>query len=149
MIHPSLLSKHFVEKSAVRRVSQHRIAAALADPDIREHYRPRDGATIYESRTANLRIVQAASGRIMTVHKLRKKLSKRWRQLRRAVIQRDQFRCQNCFRKITDTTAHVHHTSYVGFRRLGKSFAFECVTLCANCHIEFHPHMSDIGGADE
>lgn len=69
--------------------------------------------------------------------------SPHWQQLRRSVIYRDQFRCQNCFRAVTDGSAHVHHLSYVGLNRIGKSFAFECVTLCSNCHTEFHPHMSD------
>lgn len=64
--------------------------------------------------------------------------SAHWAQLRRRVLVRDGFRCQNCFGKVTDATAHVHHLSYVGYNRLGKSFAFECVTLCRDCHDEFH-----------
>lgn len=67
--------------------------------------------------------------------------SSHWAQLRRRVIQRDNFECQDCFRRVTDATAHVHHISYVGLNRVGRSFAFECVTLCAEHHIEFHPHM--------
>ena len=64
--------------------------------------------------------------------------SAHWAQVRRRVLVRDGFRCQNCFGKVTDTTAHVHHLSYTGYSRLGKSFAFECVTLCRDCHKEFH-----------
>lgn len=64
--------------------------------------------------------------------------SPHWGKLRRQVIVRDGFRCQNCFQKVTDATAHVHHLSYVGFRRIGHSFAFEVVTLCRNCHLEYH-----------
>jgi 5-methylcytosine-specific restriction protein A len=64
-----------------------------------------------------------------------------WRKLRRNVILRDNFQCQNCFCKLTDTTAHVHHLSYTGFNRVGYSFAFECVTLCARCHNEFHAEV--------
>jgi 5-methylcytosine-specific restriction endonuclease McrA len=64
--------------------------------------------------------------------------SSHWQQLRRSVIYRDQFRCQNCFQKVTDASAHVHHLSYVGFNRVGQSFAFECVTLCRDCHSKFH-----------
>jgi len=61
-----------------------------------------------------------------------------WANLRRIVILRDNCKCQNCFRSVTEQTAHVHHTSYVGFNRLGYSYAFECVTLCRDCHINFH-----------
>jgi len=67
--------------------------------------------------------------------------SDHWKQLRASVIRRDSFCCQNCFAIVDESCAHVHHLSYVGFNRVGKSFAFECVTLCRDCHIEFHPHM--------
>ena len=64
--------------------------------------------------------------------------SAHWQNLRRQVIHRDGCKCQNCFKPVTESTAHVHHTSYVGFQRLGYSFAFEVVTLCRNCHSAFH-----------
>ena len=64
--------------------------------------------------------------------------SPHWKQLRRRVLVRDGFRCQDCFGRVTDATAHVHHTSYDAYKRLGYSFAFECVTLCPSCHSEFH-----------
>lgn len=64
--------------------------------------------------------------------------SEHWAKLRRSVILRDGFRCQNCFRKVTEATAHAHHLSYTGLNRVGYSFAFECVTLCKHCHDEFH-----------
>lgn len=67
-----------------------------------------------------------------------------WKQLRRRVISRDGFLCQNCFRRVSDASAQVHHREYTGFKRVGKSFAFECVTLCAACHTEFHPHMREL-----
>lgn len=67
--------------------------------------------------------------------------SDHWKQLRLIVLKRDEYRCQNCFRQVAEQTAHVHHLTYVGFERVGKSFAFECVTLCALCHVEFHPGM--------
>jgi 5-methylcytosine-specific restriction endonuclease McrA len=69
--------------------------------------------------------------------------SSHWQVLRRKVIQRDHFECQNCFTRVTDTTAHVHHMSYDGLNRTGHSFAFECVTLCRKCHEDFHPHMKE------
>ena len=67
--------------------------------------------------------------------------SEHWRQLRRRVIARDSFQCQNCFCRVTDGSAHVHHLSYEGFNTVGHSFAFECVTLCRACHEDYHPHM--------
>lgn len=67
--------------------------------------------------------------------------SAHWQTLRRRVIARDGFHCQNCFCKVSDTTAHVHHLSYDGFNSVGHSFAFECVTLCRACHEDYHPHM--------
>lgn len=64
--------------------------------------------------------------------------SRQWHDLRRKVIYRDKFECQNCFVRVTESTAHVHHLSYDGYKRLGQSFAFECITLCRNCHVEYH-----------
>ena len=64
--------------------------------------------------------------------------SDHWRTLRLAVIERDGRKCQNCFCPVKTSNAHAHHTSYVGFQRLGYSFAFECVTLCRSCHDDFH-----------
>ena len=67
--------------------------------------------------------------------------SDHWKALRRRVLSRDSFLCQNCFRHVLDSTAHIHHLSYKGLRETGESFAFECVTLCRHCHERVHPHM--------
>ena len=67
--------------------------------------------------------------------------SDHWKALRRKVIARDHFQCQNCFCRVTEGSAHVHHISYDGLRNVGHSFAFECVTLCRSCHVDYHPHM--------
>lgn len=69
--------------------------------------------------------------------------SEHWRRLRLSVLKRDKYQCQNCFDSVTEQTAHVHHISYVGFQRVGYSFAFEVVTLCRECHEDFH------GGLDQ
>lgn len=61
-----------------------------------------------------------------------------WKQVRRRVLIRDSFLCQNCFTKLTDSNAHVHHISYEAYKRLGYSFAFECVSLCRTCHDDYH-----------
>lgn len=64
-----------------------------------------------------------------------------WKQLRCTVLLRDGHKCQNCFCAVTEATAHIHHLSYTGLDRVGKSFAFECVTLCRKCHVDFTPRM--------
>jgi len=64
--------------------------------------------------------------------------SSHWAELRQIVIKRDGNKCQNCFRTVLIESAHVHHISYDGFKRTGKSFAFECVALCRKCHKEYH-----------
>lgn len=64
-----------------------------------------------------------------------------WKELRLLVLQRDGYKCQHCFRLVTEELAHIHHTSYAGLNRVGRSFAFECVTLCTKCHRDFTPRM--------
>lgn len=64
--------------------------------------------------------------------------SKQWAMLRALVIDRDAYKCQNCFRPVTLETAHVHHLSYEGYKNRGRSFAFEVITLCRGCHEAWH-----------
>ena len=61
-----------------------------------------------------------------------------WQQVRRRALVRDGFLCQNCFCKVTESSAHGHHISYEAYNRLGFSFAFEVVSLCRSCHDSFH-----------
>lgn len=61
-----------------------------------------------------------------------------WKMLRRQVLTRDKYRCQGCGCAVSEDTAEVHHLSYVGFTRVGRSYMFECVSLCGTCHGEFH-----------
>lgn len=70
--------------------------------------------------------------------------TQQWQQLRRRVIARDGFACQNCFRKVTADSAHVHHLSYEGYKNTGQSFAFECVTLCRSCHDAYHEQPMEV-----
>ena len=69
--------------------------------------------------------------------------SDHWRRVRRRALLRDEFRCQNCFCKLTDATAHAHHLSYDAYNRLGFSFAFEIIALCPDCHESFHGKTTD------
>lgn len=70
--------------------------------------------------------------------------SDQWKRVRRQVLERDGYICQNCFCKVAPNTypvpnrAEVHHLSYDGYNRIGRTFAFECVTLCHKCHREYH-----------
>ncbi len=57
-----------------------------------------------------------------------------WQAVRRKVIQRDGFTCQLCFRRVTETDAHVHHLSYDTYNLIGMSLPAECVALCRSCH---------------
>lgn len=78
--------------------------------------------------------------------------SPQWQRLKRIVLERDGYTCQNCRRKVVpnlyavDNRAEVHHLSYDGYNRIGESFAFECTTLCHDCHRRFHGRET---GADE
>jgi len=70
--------------------------------------------------------------------------SEQWGRLRKQVLGRDGYICQNCFRKVVPNLyplpnrAEVHHLSYDGYNRTGQTFAFECVTLCHDCHRAYH-----------
>lgn len=65
-----------------------------------------------------------------------------WQQVRRRVLVRDNFTCQNCFQKVTDYTGIGHHISYDAYNRLGYSFAFEVICLCRSCHDDFHRRIT-------
>ncbi len=70
--------------------------------------------------------------------------SPQWKRVKKAVLERDRYICQNCFRKVepniypTPTRAEVHHKHYTGLDTVGETFAFECVTLCHDCHRRYH-----------
>jgi 5-methylcytosine-specific restriction endonuclease McrA len=59
------------------------------------------------------------------------------RQLRRSVLQRDQWRCQSC-----GATAglEVHHMTSRG--RLGDNVEENLITLCRRCHQKIHWNRS-------
>lgn len=66
--------------------------------------------------------------------------SMEWRLLRRRILDRDRDRCQGC---LTKQGVEVHHLSYEMYNATGHSMAFECVTLCRECHDRIHPHMKE------
>ena len=112
-----------------------------ADLEKQAEYRSRKSAAYEAKRTEQLNNLQGEGSDQWWAKYNRYLRSHHWEQLRASVIRRDSFCCQNCFKFVDESSAHVHHVSYTGFNRVGKSFAFECVTLCRDCHIEFHPHM--------
>jgi|GEM_PF-2443301 len=63
-----------------------------------------------------------------------------WEQLKRRVLRRDRWRCQKC--GATDKPLHVHHK--VSLSRGGTNDLDNLVTLCEDCHAEYHPHMAHL-----
>ncbi len=76
--------------------------------------------------------------------------SEQWRELRHLVLTRDGHKCQNCFCQVEtafgvhDQIANIHHLSYEGYNRHGYSFAWECITLCRSCHMDWHGKRGEI-----
>ena len=66
--------------------------------------------------------------------------SMEWRMLRRRILERDKDCCQGCLKT---QGVEVHHLSYEMYNATGHSMAFECVTLCRECHERIHPHMKE------
>jgi len=67
-----------------------------------------------------------------------------WARVKKLVLQRDNYTCQQCFCKVhaniyeVPNRAEVHHKHYYELNFTGRSWAFECVTLCHKCHREYH-----------
>lgn len=56
-----------------------------------------------------------------------------WRQKRKRVLERDDFKCQIC----GENAEHIHHLDYA---HKFNEYLFELVSLCAYCHREYyHP----------
>lgn len=65
-----------------------------------------------------------------------------WKQTRRVVLRRDDFRCVSCSTKVTSAEADVHHLLP---RSMGGSDEpSNLVTLCDGCHAAHHPNL--VGG---
>lgn len=61
-----------------------------------------------------------------------------WRELRRRVMARDDFRCQYCLRADAD---EVHHKTYANG---WLAPAFDLVSVCAECHRKLHPDFDAV-----
>ena len=66
--------------------------------------------------------------------------SQHWHDMRQKVLERDQHVCQACLR---NKATQVHHLSYALYEQLGKSAAFELVSICYSCHRAIHPHLAE------
>lgn len=55
-----------------------------------------------------------------------------WQELRRRVLERDNYLCQACLSK---DAQDVHHITYANF---GKEFCFELMSVCRDCHNLLH-----------
>ncbi|MGO9843605.1 MAG: HNH endonuclease [Candidatus Acidiferrales bacterium] len=60
--------------------------------------------------------------------------------LRRRVLERDRWRCQNCG---SSKDLHVHHLTRRS--KLGDDALENLITLCATCHQRQHPSRSGLG----
>ncbi len=71
-------------------------------------------------------------------------LTAEWRRVKEFVLKRDNFICQGCGCKVSKNIyplpdrAEVHRKHYYELNKTGKSWAWECVTLCHKCHREYH-----------
>lgn len=59
----------------------------------------------------------------------------RWRILRRLRIKLDGGRCRMCG---TTERLHVHHRDYLHRGRSWFGELFDCTTVCADCHSDYH-----------
>lgn len=56
----------------------------------------------------------------------------RWQKKRLEILNRDDWKCQKCFRK--DTQLHVHHLYYVSRREPWEYPDFALQSICKDCH---------------
>lgn len=59
-----------------------------------------------------------------------------WQKLRLFVLNRDQYKCVNCWDK--NKTLHVHHLKYLPGKFIWEVPKWYLVTLCEDCHSEEH-----------
>jgi hypothetical protein len=60
----------------------------------------------------------------------------KWQRKRLEIMSRDNFTCRCC--KDTETTLHVHHVYYESNKDPWDSLNIDLVTLCEDCHKEWH-----------
>jgi 5-methylcytosine-specific restriction endonuclease McrA len=61
-----------------------------------------------------------------------------WKEIRRQVYERDEYKCQNCGAR--DIKVFCHHI--VPIAKSGSNGLSNLVTLCEQCHNKIHPHIN-------
>lgn len=59
-----------------------------------------------------------------------------WNSLRKSILQRDNYKCQKCFKK--GNILHVHHQTY---KNLFKEKKEDLISLCTICHQNIHDKL--------
>ena len=65
-----------------------------------------------------------------------------WKELRRVVLERDDYECQGCLEKRAE---HVHHLHY---KNVGNELICDLVSLCVACHEKTHRGPNKFGVVD-
>jgi hypothetical protein len=60
-----------------------------------------------------------------------------WKHIRSEALERDNETCQMC----GNPAEEVHHMTYVN---RGNEYLFELVSLCKNCHVEYHVKLDKV-----
>lgn len=97
-----------IKKLQVQMKHDKRLAAEINDPD-----------TVFK--------------KIPDINKKNYMQSDKWDQIRKAVLQRDNYTCRKC--NASDITLDVHHLHY---RSLGNESLEDLITVCRSCHNEIH-----------
>lgn len=61
--------------------------------------------------------------------------SKKWKEKRQSILERDNFCCVKCNSK---ENLQVHHTLYISGRKAWEYNNKLLITVCASCHFEIH-----------
>lgn len=61
--------------------------------------------------------------------------SPKWNTLRKAILKRDNYTCQQC--GISNVSLEVHHITYA---RFGNEWTSDLTSVCRDCHQSIHDH---------
>lgn len=70
--------------------------------------------------------------------------SAEWKQVKKAVLQRDEYACQCCGRTDEETILSVHHRCYDSLFQESNNNYKDLITLCKVCHFSIHQAKSNI-----
>jgi hypothetical protein len=134
-----VVTKHIVPKETVKQ----RIERLRREQNAEIVKQLRDGT--YESPKRNLSYKAIKRRLLKKQKKLKNKkppklnLNKKsyyktseWKAIRKEVLERDNYTCQECGSK---SNLHVHHIKYLYHSKAPE----DCITLCYKCHADKHP----------